>query len=180
MLTTDQTIKLISPIILLIISEFIRRYMAQKPRLISFLGHVSSFKIKDTESSIYTHSIIVRNTGNKLAKNVRLGHNFLPTDINVFPAVQYSVQENQDGAKEIVFPVLVPKEQVTISYLYFPPLAVSNINSYTKSDEGFAKIINAIPTPQLPKITQFFILALLFLGASLVVYWLLNIVIKFI
>ena len=38
-----------------------------------------------------------------------------------------------------------------MSYLYFPPLLWSQINVNTKSDDGFAKIINVISMPQPSK-----------------------------
>ena len=49
------------------------------------------------------------------------------------------------GGQEILFPSLVPNEQVTVSYLYFPPATWDQINVGVKSDEGFAKVIRVIP-----------------------------------
>ncbi len=71
---------------------------------------------------------------------------------------------------EIVIAKLVPEEQVTISYLYFPPLVFGEIHAYTKSDEGFAKILKALPTPQYPKWVSHLIWSLVFIGAIAVVY----------
>ena len=98
----------------------------------------------------------------------------LPINITVYPPVQYSIERNPEGAGEIVFPVLVPKEQVTISYLYFPPLLWNQINVNTKSDEGFAKIINVIPMPQPNKAILASVWALVFVGASFLFYWLVR------
>ncbi len=64
------------------------------------------------------------------------------------PSVVYHVEQLPGGGAEIVFPTLVPGEQVTVGYLYYPPVLWSNVNSSTKSDEGFAKIVNVLPTPQ--------------------------------
>lgn len=61
-------------------------------------------------------------------------------------------------------------EQVTISYLYFPPLLWSQINSYTKSDESFAKTLNAIPTPQPAKWLIVVIWSLVFVGVVSLLY----------
>jgi hypothetical protein len=76
----------------------------------------------------------------------------------------------QGGGAEIVIPKLVPSEQVSISYLYFPPLLWSQIHAYTKSDEGFAKIINVLPTPQLPKWIANLIWLLVFIGVVSLLY----------
>ena len=71
-------------------------------------------------NSGFTHSVVLRNSGRRPATNVRLAHPYLP-DFNVFPSVGYRVENLPGGGREIVMPTLVPNEQVTISYLYFPP-----------------------------------------------------------
>ena len=55
------------------------------------------------------------------------------------------------GGQEIVFPSLVPNEQITVNYLYFPPVIWDQINLGVKSDEGFAKAIRVIPMRLYPK-----------------------------
>jgi hypothetical protein len=65
----------------------------------------------------------------------------------------------------------VPKEQVSITYLYFPPLLWNQVNSYTKSDEVLASVINVIPTPQPPRFVVVLVWLLMFVGASTLVYW---------
>lgn len=47
--------------------------------------------------------------------------------------------------------MLVPEEQVTISYLYERPLLITDIHSYIKSDEGLAKVVTVLPFIQQPK-----------------------------
>ena len=137
----------------------------------SFIGHASAFTLQgEPPVVIHTHSVIVRNTGRKAAKNVSLTHAVLPLNITVYPPVQYSIERNPEGAGEIVIPVLVAKEQVTVSYLYFPPLLWSQINVSTKSEDGFAKIINAIPMPQPRKSVLALVWFLVFVGASFLFY----------
>jgi hypothetical protein len=120
----------------------------------------------------------VRNAGRKAAHNVRLTHGILPVHITVYPPVQYTIQRNPEGSGEIVIPVLVSKEQVTVSYLYFPPLLWNQINVNTKSDDGFAKIINVIPMPQPRKGILAAVWALVFVGASFLFYWLVRLAIS--
>jgi hypothetical protein len=69
-------------------------------------------------------------------------------------------------------PTLVPGEQVSISYLYLPPVTWQNINSYAKSDECMARVISLVPRPQPNKLVLFALWLLLFIGASTVIYWL--------
>jgi hypothetical protein len=112
----------------------------------------------------------VRNTGKKTAHNIRIGHNFLPA-FQIYPQLAHEVVKAEDGSAEIVIPTLVPGEQVSVSYLYFPPNAWNQVHSYCKSDEMEAKYVNVIPTAQLNKfqITVFSIV--LFVGATTIVYW---------
>ncbi len=170
--------KVISPLITLIIGALIRHYSERRSKLISYIGHVSTFSLNDeSRTLVFTHSIIVRNAGRKTATNIRLGHNVMPPNVSLYPNIPYKIENTPEGASEIVIPQLVPKEQVTISYLYFPPTTLNLINSYTKSDEGFAKRINVIPMPQPPKFALLTVWFLMFVGASFLIYWLIRLVI---
>ena len=177
MVDAESLAKVLSPLLTLVVGAAIRRYLERRPRLISFIGHVSTFSLLGEQPTVvFTHSVVVRNAGRLAAKNVRLGHLNLPLNVRIEPNVEHTLSRNPDGSGEIVLAVLVPKEQVTVSYLYFPPLTAGQINTYTKSDEGFAKIINAIPTPQPPKSLIWAASLLIFVGASFVVYWALRLV----
>jgi hypothetical protein len=178
---SEQIIKIVSPVLTLIFSAIVKYYTEEKSKIISYYGHISAFELHEHNLDIYSHSIIVRNSGRKSANNIRVCHQVLPPNIplpniTIHPAVQYSIEKNPEGAMEIVIPVLVPKEQVTISYLYFPPLTVNQINSYTKSDDGLAKIVNIIPTPEPSKILLAVIWILIFIGGSFVLYWVIKLV----
>ena len=173
--------KVAGPVISILIGAVLKHYTEARSKVISFVGHASAFTIKgENPVTIHTHSIVISNTGRKAATNVRLTHANLPANVVVYPPVKYLIERNPvsqlnpEGAGEIIFPVLVPKEQVTISYLYAPPLTWSQINVNTKSDEGFAKIINAIPMPQSNKVILFGTWILSFIGASFLFYWLVR------
>jgi hypothetical protein len=92
---------------------------------------------------VNTHSIVIRNAGRQAATNVRLGHNFLP-DINVRPDVSYDIFDLPAGGKEIVFPTLVPKKQITVNYLYFAPDTWDKVNTHVESDHGPANVVAVI------------------------------------
>lgn len=181
MIDLEAVAKIGSPIVTLIIGAILKHYSEKSSKVLSYIGHVSSFTLQDEKkTSVYTHSVIVRNVGRRAATNVRLGHNFLPVNIRVEPQINYKFETNPEGAAEIVIPTLVPKEQVTISYLYFPPITWHQINSYTKSDDGYAKIVNVIPMPQPSTAFQWANKALVLIGASFVIYWALLLVFSFI
>jgi len=87
-----------------------------------------------------------------------------------YPSVQYQVNVLPSGGSEIIFPTLVPSEQITVAYLYYPPVFWNNVNSYTKSDEGLAKIISVLPSPQPSPIVRRIFSALVFLGSVTALY----------
>lgn len=163
--------KICIAIVSLIIGKYLDRIFKLKPKLISYYGHVSAFKLRSQNNlEVYTHSVVVINNGNDTATNVKVGHNFLPNDYVIFPVRSYSINQLGNNADEIVFDKLLPKEQVTISYLYFPPITYDKINSYVRSDEDFAKVIQVIPSPMPNKYLLIFAKFLMLLGAGSLIY----------
>lgn len=159
------------PLAALVLGKFLDSWLLKKPKLISYFGHVSTFTLHDEKKSVVnTHSVVIRNTGRVSATNVRIGHYFLPDNYQLLPNVAHTVEKTQTGGGEIIIPKLVPGEQVTISYLYFPPFTVAQINLYTKSDEGFAKILTVIPTPQFSKWLINLLRVLVFVGIVAILY----------
>lgn len=164
--------KLISPLVVAIFSFFLNRYLEAKPKLISYVVHASEFPpLNGSGSAVRTHGVVIRNAGKRTAHDVRIGHVVFPASYQIYPSVTHKVERGTNGSAEIVIPTLVPNEQVTLSYLYFPPLFWNQINSYTKSNEGMAKVINVIPSPQWPQWRINLLWGLVFIGASTVLYW---------
>ena len=169
------------PIISIFLGALVTHLFSNRERLITHYGHVSSFKVKPKDSTqpdqwVYTHSVVIRNLGRKAAKNVKLGHAVLPENINVEPDIEYSTKDLPGGGIELIFPNLVPKKQVTISYLYFPPLTYNQINTHVESDEGPAKVVNALLQPQPPKWLVIILWVLILCGAISIVYLLYQLV----
>lgn len=163
--------KLLAPVITAVLGFIGKKYLEARPKLITYLVHASAIPFgEDREVTVNTHSIVVRNSGERTAHSVRIGHNFLPAH-QIFPQVGHEIVSGVNGAAEIVVPTLVPGEQVTISYLYFPPRVWSEVHSYCKCDEMAAKYINIVPSPQLGKLQVAIMWGLIFVGASTLVYW---------
>lgn len=161
-----------APLLALVAGAALNHLLEARPRLITYLAHASAFRSSRPDGSpftVHTHSVVLRNSGKKAATNVRLGHNSLP-DFQVFPAVQYQVVDLPNGGKELVFPVIVPQKQITVSYLYFPPIVWDQINTHLESDEGPMKVITVLPTAQLPKLQLNTVRVLIFLGLVTAVY----------
>jgi hypothetical protein len=148
-----------------------------RSKLITYLVHASAFTLP--AGIVHTHSIVVRNAGRETAKDVRIGHKVLPPHFQIFPAVPHTPTQSTTGISEIVISKMVPNEQITISYLYFPPLYVNQIHAYIKSDEGFARELNVLPTPQLPRWQVMILRFLLFVGTVSLLYVLVELVRRF-
>lgn len=162
------------PVFMIFIGVAIDRFWAEKPKLVSHLGFISSHNVKSSDPNkpdtiVNTHSVILRNIGRKTAKNVRLGHTFLP-DIRIYPDIDYSINDLPGGGKEIVFPSIVPKKEVTISYLYFPPDLWNQINTHIESDEGPVKVVNVLLQAQLKPWQRRIVIGLFGLGCIFVIY----------
>ena len=168
----DLVIKIVIPIGTLILGKYFDRWFSKRPKLIVYLGHTSSFNVRTTQLPVvvHTHSIVVRNVGWETANNVRIGHYKLPDNYQLYPAIPHTIEHNDGQIAEIVITKLVADEQVTISYLYSPPLVWNQIHAYTKSDEGFAKGLNVLPTPQLSKWLIILMWVLMFIGVVSSIY----------
>lgn len=146
-----------APIIALFVGAALDRKLERKPRLITFLTHASAVRVNPTEGepfNINSHAVVVRNAGRLTATNVRLGHNHLPNDFSVWPASEHSIQRRPDGTAEVVFPTLVPNEQIVVTYIYPAPVTVNQINSYTKCDQSYAQVVTAITAPLKSPLAQ--------------------------
>ncbi len=90
--------------------------------VVTFFGHSSAFTVTNPGQPpfvIHTHDVVIQNVGKKAANNVRVSHNVLPEQFNLFPSVPYSIEPLPDGKKDIVIAKLVPQQLIVISYLYF-------------------------------------------------------------
>src|SRR5206468_3645193 len=113
-----------APVVALFAGVWVNRKFENRPILISYFGHISAFHSTPPDRQaihVHTHAVVLRNTGRRSATNVRLHHNVLP-DFTIWPSIAHRTEALPDGTQDIVIPVLVPGEEITVSYLYFPPL----------------------------------------------------------
>lgn len=120
-----------APIIALFVGVWVNRRFESRATLISYFGHVAAFVHTPTTGNpinVHTHSVVLRNAGQRSATNVRLHHSVLP-DFNIWPQLVRHVEQLPCGSKDIVIPTLVPGETITASHLYFPPVTVGQVNA---------------------------------------------------
>lgn len=159
------------PVIAAVFGFFLNRFFESRARLIAYYGEASAFRMSGaTPLWLHTHSIVVRNSGRQTASNVRLGHANLPPDFVINPDVAYEVADLPGGTKEIVVPRLLPGGQITVAYLYYPPMLWRDINTYVTSDEGYAKIVTVLPQKQTPKWFNVLAAILFLVGGITVIY----------
>ncbi len=170
-----------APILSLFVGIWINRRFESRPILITYTSHVSAFTHTPAGGQpiqVNTHSVVIRNTGHRPATNVRVSHHQLP-DFNIWPHVAYAVEDLPGGGKEIVIPTLVPNEEITISYLYFPPLVADQVHAGLKCDQGFAKGIPVLIARQYPKWFNLTVAILMLIGIVSVLYLAFHAVVAF-
>jgi len=132
-----------------LITLFWQRAMERRPKLIVYVLEASAHQVKSVTPNItiFTHSLVVMNAGTQAAKNVRIGHNIANFDYTLPPHTNYTATKTPNGGLEILLPVLAPREQLVISYMYAPSVTFRDIIGPVKSDEGFARTPGGLPNP---------------------------------
>ena len=141
-------------------------------RLVTYISHATAFPVGD-QGKVHVHSVVLSNTGKRTAFNVRVPHMVARERLNitVFPSANYRFESSPEGTFEIVFPTVVPNEQITISYLYPQDLLWSQISWPPKSDEGQAEVIRLIPAPKPSPVLRNITWALALLGVAVLAYF---------
>jgi hypothetical protein len=168
-------------LIIAVLGGFIARVIERRPRVVVFYGHIGEFHLPPTQGNpalrVHTHTVVIRNNGRLAAHNVRVPHNLPltpPLNFSVAPQTAFTRAPLAGGGEEITFSVLVPGEQITISYLYFAPLTFNQINLPIRSDEGLARAVNVLPARQFPRWLVMFMWGLAFVGSITVIYLLVE------
>lgn len=170
----DLAVRIGLPLICIFVGWALNRLTERRSKLITYYGHVGTLTLQ--QKPIHTHVVVIRNVGKKAAANVRISHGFLP-DFHIWPRVQHSVEEVPDGGRDILIPMLVPGEQLTINYLYFPPVTFDQVTKGVKSDEGFAQQVSVLLQRQHGRWFQRQLAALWLLGSVTALYLLVSLVI---
>ncbi len=172
-----QTIAIIaSPIMALFAGAALDRWYQRRQRLVVYLTNMADFVIRLTgppakDWHCSTFSLVLRNAGTRATENVRIGHHWLPPNVNINPSIPHKIDNSPPGtAAEVQIDRLVPAQQVTISYLVWGAVQVTNVISYVNSDDGEARVLNVLPTPQLPRWLLRMLWFLIVVGVVTVLY----------
>ena len=155
------------------VGALIAKRVQGEPNLVSNWGHASSFRLLEAGKVIvlHTHEVVVRNTGKKPAHNVRITHWVLPQYFSIWPSVPFTVEDLPQGGKDIIIPTLTAKEQITVSYLYEPPLTITQINAGIRCDESIATPVEMEISEKTPRWALVTAWVFALIGFGTVLFW---------
>jgi hypothetical protein len=151
---------------------YIDRFIARRAKLIFYTSHPQLVTLAPQPGQppiqpIESFSLFIFNQGKAPAREVHVGHFFLPA-CNVFPDIPRNIVPTPGGGTAIHFPVIPPGVLITISYLVFGYFPVENIVSYVGSEEGVAQRIPVMLQRIFPQWVLRLLYVVLFLGAWVV------------
>lgn len=173
----DLTIKIIGPLLGTAVGVWIKTWAEKRPRVVAFVQHVGAVRLEGVGDVpamfVGTHTVVLRNSGGKKAENLRLGHQQLPA-FRIAPDIEYKVVPLAGGGLEIQIPLLIPKKQISITYLYTAPLQWTGVNTHLETDEGPIRVLNVLPTVPPPKWLIASVWSLALVGIATVLYLLIS------
>lgn len=183
---------IIFPIITSIIAGFFLWRLYNKPKLYFYInnfGYAVMFPTKEDDSRTisygqFTCSLTILNKGSTSLKNVQIFHtvdvscdkksakgNTRYVAVGVFPTIPY---EFSDDGKILIFGSLVPKDIITISYIYpalYNQQGTEVIHQFScqgipiiRSDEAIGEPINFVKSINIPSWIQVLLWLLMFVG----------------
>jgi|GEM_PF-806274 len=162
---------------LLVIGILLNRFFESRPKLIAYYSHVGAGRVRVSNETtpvfINTHSIVIYNSGRKPALNVRVGHHPIGSVQNmiaVFPPQQFRVETITDAGEEIIFNRILPKQSITLTYIY-TGLTANQITAYVRSDEAEAKFFPVIINRKYPLWCLGIFIFLVFIGFVTTAYY---------
>jgi hypothetical protein len=159
---------LVTGAVSLVVGLILHRLTTKTADLIYYTSHVQYVPIppqqgQQQQGPIGTFTLFIWNNGGAPARDLHVGHVFLPAN-NVYPDIPRNIVNTPGGGVAIQFPILPPKTLVSISYLFFGVFAVENILSYVGWEEGTAKRIPVMLQRIWPKWLQYIVRVLFFAG----------------
>lgn len=164
---------LVSGVVSIAVAWYVDRFVARRAKLIYYVSHPQwvvpqAVAGQPQIPAIETFSLFLFNQGRAPAREVHVGHFFLPSS-SVFPDIPRDIVQTPGGGVTVRFPVVPPKTLIAISYLVFGNFTVDQIVSYVGSEEGAAQRIPVMLQRVFSPWTIRFSLAVYFLGLWLLV-----------
>lgn len=167
---------LAAPLVTFLLGIGATLWLGYRQRLVVYVTNIAGFIVMlgppdEKNVEVSTFSLVIRNAGRRATSNVKIGHHHLPKDVAIYPAIPHEIDTTAPGtAAEARIEQLVSGEQITISYLLWGRANPGQIIAYVKSDDGQARVLNTLPTPQWPKLTLWILWFLVVVGAVSILY----------
>jgi hypothetical protein len=171
----------ITGIVSLIVGYVLHRLTTNRSDLMSYNSHVQWVSLAPAEEGqppigpVGTFTLFLWNPGKAPAREVHVGHYFIPAN-NVWPDIPREIAQTPGGGRAIRFPLVPPKTLISISYLFFGVHNVDQIISYVGWEQGSAKRIPVMLQRIWPKWYTSVLIAVFLVG----VWTLLNITLSLI
>ena len=120
----------------------VARLTSQNAHLVSYTSRLQTVHVPPKANAagyaVITFSLFLWNQGKAAAKDVEVGHHYLP-DHTVDPHVRHQVLPTPGGGHVIHFPMIPPKTLITVTYLVTNPQAP--VISHVTYERGPAQVI---------------------------------------
>ncbi len=163
-----------------LVAWWIDRFITRRSKLLFYTTHPQWVTLPPVQGQpaiapIETFSLFLENQGKAPAREVHVGHFWLPA-CNVYPDIPREIIATHGGGTAIRFPVIPPRVPIVISYLIFGNFAVENIVSYIGSEDGAAQRIPVMLQRIFPRWVQRMLVVVMFLGAWVLLNVLLTLI----
>jgi hypothetical protein len=172
---------LITGVVSLIVGYLLHRLTTHRSYLMSYNSHLQWVTLPPAQAGqpavgpIGTFTLFLWNPGKAPAREVHVGHYFVPAN-NVWPDITREIVQTPGGGWVMRFPAVPPKTVISISYLFFGIYNVDQIISYVVWEEGSARRIPVMLQRIWPKWYSSSLIAIFFIG----VWTVLNLVLSLI
>ena len=175
-----EIISSIIPLVIWILNTFFKsraQLIFAKPHEFTFLIQEPLYddqkNLINASQTASTISHLIFNTGRKTATNVEITFNWKPMHINIWPTRMYRENIDKDGRYTLILENLTPKEGLTCELLSVNNRLPELLS--VRSDQCVGKSLNMLPQPILSNWQRRTYIALLILGVSSAIYWLITI-----
>ncbi len=159
---------LVTGVVSFIVGVLLHRLTTKSAHLIYYTSNPQWVPIPPPQGQppiapIGTFALFLWNQGKAPARNVHIGHFWLPAN-SVYPDIPREIVNTPGGGVAIRFPIVPPRTLATISYLFFGVFTLENILSYVGSEDGPAKHVPVMLQRIFPKWVLAVIQILFFAG----------------
>ncbi len=163
-----------------VVYKLVEILFGRRSKVVFYLSEVATFTYTYSGARqrvlLNTLTITLQNLGRAPAEDVQIVHYWLPENYTISPPMQSRKISLPEGQEAIVLDRILPRQTVTISYLYSTaPPNKSRVHSYVSTQDHIAKQIEVGLSRRRPKWIVLLRQGLMLLGAGSAFYGLYKI-----